>query len=168
MSDGEDLKKTIELLALLKSVNQDSPPTPNTTDNITSKLNSSAAFVFTVLSIVGVIVFIGMKTQKWDDSKEAAKAELKVEFAEKFSQQQERFSDDYRDISTQVRYAVEDNKDLKIIIKELENDNSEIRRKLEEYVSQQKSDNESFKRSDNETYRNIQWLKSQHNINTPP
>lgn len=156
MSDDKDLIRTIEILQHLKILNT-TDNNKNNTPQSDSKLGLWLGLIPTAIAVITAILLTGSSMQKWNESSERTKNEIRAEIAEKLSIQQEKFFTSYRDLSDIVKRAEDNNRVLLQTIEELEDDRDDMKDEIT-----------SLKRTTEDLYRTDQYLKSINNVKSVP
>ena len=155
MANEHDVDEATKLFKLLEKLSQESGRKVERSNE--SQFHQYAPLVPVVITVIGFIFYTGMQAKEWDQSKDQTKLELRAEFIEKMSDQQGKNNDLYRDLSEQIKTAINENRNLKLEVDTLKQE-----------LGKNTSKDEAVERTVDGLYRNQQYLKSLHNINTPP
>lgn len=155
MTNEHDVDEAARLFKLLEKLSQESNRKVERSNE--SQFHHYAPLVPVIITVIGFIFYTGMQAKEWDQSKDQTKLELRAEFVEKMADQQGKYSTAYRELSEQIKTAINENRNLKIEVDTLRQE-----------LGKNTDKDAAVERTVDGLYRNQQYLKSLHNINTPP
>ena len=157
MSNNNELEALVKVLLASQNNNNNSNEGTGNQSKNSWMLPIGIAILPILVTLFGVFYNTGVRTEELSGGIEKVSLEMKAEFTQSLADHKDYINKEFRDLQSEVKEVIRDNHQMKM-------SNGQMEKRIDEL----EDENKDLKRTSNEHYRTLQYLKSQSNINIPP